>query len=61
MLDSERKKSAGFSFLEFKDSEVSKMFVEQLSDNQEVLMPEPYVVEFALQDSRKMQKINKKK
>ena len=37
------------------------MFVEQLSDNQEVLMPDPYVVEFALQDSRKMQKINKKK
>jgi hypothetical protein len=36
------------------------MFVEQLAENQEALMPQPYVLEFAVQDSRKIKKLEAK-
>ena len=60
MLDHERKRSAGYAFLEFKRPEIAKDFVQQLADNYTALMPNPYIVEFALQDSRKLRKINGK-
>ena len=44
MLDNEKKISAGYAFIEFKSPEVAQMFVEQLAENQEVLMPRPFVV-----------------
>ena len=54
------KKSAGFAFLEFSSHEMSKQFIENLNENPEQLMNHPFVVEFAIQDSRKLAKLSKK-
>lgn len=61
MLDKERKKSAGFAFIEFAHHDNSRKFIEELSEGYTYLMPRPYVIEFAIQDSRKLQKIHSKK
>ncbi len=60
MLDSERKRSAGYAFLEFKESQTAKMFVEQVAKNMGTISSNPFVVEFALQDSRKLKKLKNK-
>lgn len=57
MLDADRKKSAGYAFLEFSHHSTSRNFVDALAANQHMLMERPFVVEFALQDSRKLQKL----
>ena len=61
MLDSSMKKSAGFAFVEFRKHEEAKDFIEHLSENPQQLMNKPYVIEFAIQDSRKLLKLKKSK
>jgi RNA recognition motif-containing protein len=60
MLDKDRKRSAGFAFIEFAHHEHSRTFIEELSQNYSYLSARPYVVEFAIQDSRKMQKLHER-
>ena len=60
MLDSSMKKSAGFAFVEFSNHDTSKSFIENLQENPQMLMNHPFVVEFAIQDSRKMLKLSQK-
>jgi RNA recognition motif-containing protein len=57
MLDSDRKRSAGFAFIEFAHHENSRTFIEELTKSYNYLSPRPYVIEFAIQDSRKMLKL----
>ncbi len=44
MLDKDRKKSAGFAFIEFAHHEHSLKFIEELSESYTYLMPRPYVI-----------------
>ena len=58
MLESlETKKSAGFAFVEFRTHEIAVGFLEWVGEEPTKLMKEPYICEFAIQDSRKMVKL----
>lgn len=61
MLDSTMQKSAGYAFVEFKKHEEAKKFLDSLVENPQQIMNRLYVAEFAIQDSRKMLKLQKSK
>lgn len=58
MLESlESKKSAGYAFVEFKNHQIALGFLEWIAEEPSKLMKEPFICEFAIQDSRKLQKL----
>lgn len=60
MLDRDMKKSAGFAFVEFRKHETAREFIELLAKQPKLLQKQLFIVEFAIQDSRKLLKIKKR-